>query len=173
MNKWFGKLLICFAIEFEKLEERITALLKEAIPGLSRELLSEWETDLDLPDVCFTSGQSEAERAQIAHSKYTAPYTGQSKQFYIDYAALLGATVTVTEYSGIGSAFRVDVNRVDRMPGSGTPTERIFGSRLWSISSKFKWIVTFVTITGSVSRENIECLIRQKAPAHTEVFFRP
>jgi uncharacterized protein YmfQ (DUF2313 family) len=173
MKQWFGKLLLVFAIEFEKFEERVTNLLKEAIPGLSRELLPEWETDLGLPDACSTPVQSEAERAQIAHSKYVTPNTGQSKQFYIDYAALLGATITVTEFVGIGAAFRVDVNRVDRMPGAAPPPDRIFGSRLWGIGSKFKWIVTFVSITGNVSRENIECLIRQKAPAHTEVYFNP
>ena len=173
MNKWFGKLLMCFAIELEKFEERVTALLREAVPGLSKELLPEWEEDLGLPDLCASSVQTEAERAQIVHAKYVSPNTGQSKQFYIDYALLLGAVVTVTEYVGIGSAFRVDVNRVDRMPGAGTPTERVFGSRLWGIGSRFKWIVTFISITGSVTRENIECQIRQLTPAHTEVYFNP
>ena len=173
MNKWFGKLLMSFAIEFEFLQQRITDLIREAIPGLSRDLLPEWEEDLNLPDLCSAVGQTEAERAQIAHAKYTGYYTGQSKQFYIDFAASLGANITVKEFAGIGAVFRVDVNRVDRMPGTETPDERRFGSRLWSIESPFKWIVTFVSITGSVSRVNIECQIRLKAPAHTEIYFTP
>lgn len=173
MNKWFGKLLMCFAIEFEELQQRITDLIREAIPGLSSELLPEWEEDLNLPDLCSTLGQTEAERAQIAHSKFTGFYTGQSKQFYIDYAASLGAVITVQEYQGIGAIFRVDVNRVDRMPGTGTPDERRFGSRLWSTEAPYKWIIAFASITGSVSRENIECQLRLKAPAHTELYFTP
>ena len=168
---WFGKLLMCFAIEFEKFEQRVTDLLREIVPGLSRELLPEWEQDLALPDPIGNPVQTVEERAQIAHAKYTGNYTGQNKKFYIDYAASLGAVITVKEYQGVGAVFRVDVNRVDRMPGPEAPAERIFGSRLWNIHAPFKWVITFVSVTGNVSQENIEAQLRLRIPAHTEVYF--
>jgi uncharacterized protein YmfQ (DUF2313 family) len=158
-------------------------LKREAIPGLSRELLPEWEETLGLPDQCSPLAQSLEERAQVAHAKYISVasaafpqdsnnFYGQSTKFFKNYAKSLGADIDVKEFTGIGSAFRVDVNRVDRMPGTEPPSERIYGSRLWSIGSKFKWIVTILNISGDVSEEQIKCRIRQLAPAHTEVTFR-
>lgn len=172
IDKIIGKILMAFAEELERFQERVMYLIQEAVPGLSRELLTEWEQDLGLPDECTPLESSVEERAQVAHTKYTGDYTGQSKAFFLDYAARLGAVITIKDYTGIGSVFRVDVNRVDRMPGIGTPQERIYGSRLWNIGSKFKWIITFQTITGDVSRQQIECRIRKLAPAHTELTFR-
>lgn len=172
IKKIIGKILMAFAVELEAFEDRVTALRREAIPGLSRELLPEWEEDLGLPDQCSPLAQSLEERAQVAHAKYTGNYFGQSTKFFIEYAASLGATISIKEFTGIGSAFRVNVNRVDRMPGTESPADRRYGSRLWSIGSKFKWVVTILAVNGDVSIEQIKCRIRQLAPAHTEVVFR-
>lgn len=166
-----GKLLRVFGIELECLEDRVTDLKREAIPGLSRELITEWERDLALPDICSNLSGTIEERAQVAHAKYTGLYFGQSAQFYIDYAESLGADITVKQYSGTGSAFRVDTNRVDRMPGTGTPDQRRAGSRLWSIGTVYKWLVTIQTVTGEVSEDEIKCRLRQLAPAHTVIYF--
>lgn len=166
IKKIIGKILMAFATELERFEDRVVALRREAIPGLSRELLSEWETDLGLPDSCSPLAGTEAERAQIAHAKYTGDYSGQSKQFFVDYAASLGALVTVTEYTGAGSVFRVDVNRVDRMPVFG-----IDGARLWSVGARFRWIVTVYSL-GDVSLEYLQCRFNQLKPAHTEIVWK-
>lgn len=174
MNRWFGKLLMVFAIELEKFEQSVTSLIKESIPGLSRDLLPEWERDLGLPDECLSPVQSIEERAQIAHSKYTSPKTGQSKQFFIDYAATLGATISVYEFDGIGTTFRANKSLVDRQSASvfpGTPSERVFEARVWSSGVVHKWVINFSSITGDVTQENIECLLLAKIPAHTEVHF--
>lgn len=165
MGELFGKLLRTFAIELERFEDRVVALLREAIPGLSREILPEWETDLGLPDSCSPLASTEEERARICHAKYTGYYSGQNKQFFIDYALSLGAVIEVYEYLGYGSVFRVDKNRVDRMPIYG-----IDGSRLWSITAKFKWIIKVISI-GDVSLEYLKCRISQVAPAHTVIIW--
>lgn len=167
-TKWLGKLLMVFAIELEKLEQRITDVRREAIPGLSRELLPEWERDLGLPDQCSPLASTIEERAQIAHAKYTGNYYGQSKQFLIDYAEKLGATITVYEYTGAGSVFRVDVNRVDSTEPYG-----IDGSRLWSSVAKYRIVIDILSIWGDVSEQYIKCRIQQIAPAHVEVVWAP
>lgn len=166
IKKIIGKILMAFAVELERLEERVIALRREAIPGLSRELLTEWERDLGLPDVCSTLAATVEERAQIAHAKYTGNYFGLNKDFFIEYAESLGFTITVTEYIGAGSVFRVDVNRVDRMPLIG-----VDGARLWSKVAKFRWIVT-VYSAGDVSLEYLKCRFEQLKPAHTEIVWK-
>jgi len=164
-TKYIGKLLMSFAVEFEKFEDAVTDVRREAIPGLSRKLLSRWETDLGLPDETPLPYQSLEERAQIAHAKYTAHYSGQSKDFFIDYAEKLGAVITIEEYAGYSSIFRVDKNRVDRMPVEG-----IDGSRLWSVYSKYKWTITVVSL-GEVSLEYLKYRIEEIAPAHTIIIW--
>jgi uncharacterized protein YmfQ (DUF2313 family) len=166
-----GKILMTFAVEMERFQDRVRALIREAVPGLSSELLPEWEQDVGLPDECSPLAQNIEERAQVVHAKFTGNYYGQSKQFFIDYANSLGATIRIKEYSGIGSSFRVNVNRVDRMPGIESPTERIFGSRLWSSGSVYKWIIYIDDVFGNVTEDQIKCRIRQVVPAHTELIF--
>lgn len=160
-----SKLLKAFAEELERFYLFTVTLINEAIPGLSRDLLPEWEEDLGLPDLCSPLADTVDERAAIAHAKYYTKYDGQSKQFYIDYAASLGATVTVTNYSGAGAVFRVDVSRVDR-----TPLEGIDGARLRSKTSRFKWIIN-VYNTGTVSLEFLQCNFEKLKPAHTELIW--
>lgn len=164
-NRYLSKLLLCFSEEIERFEDRIIALLHESIPGMSDELLPQWESDLGLPDTCSSLASTLDERQAVAHAKYTARYDGQSKQFYINYAAQLGATITVQEYAGSSSVFRVDKNRVDRDPIAG-----VDGARLWSITSKFKWIITLVN-PGPVSVNYLICRFAQIAPAHTQIIW--
>lgn len=163
--KWIGKLLLSFAEELERFHDRVTDLLRESIPGLSRELLTEWEETLGLPDSCSPLAPTIEERAQIAHAKYTGNYYGQSRQFFIDYALSLGAIITISEYSGYGSVFRVDKNRVDR-----TPLEGIAGARLWSATSRYKWTIHVLSL-GTISLEYLQCRIEQIKPAHTVIIW--
>lgn len=162
---WLGKILRAIGEELEHFDSHVVKLLNEAIPGLSRELLPEWEQDLGLPDLCSALATSDEERAAIAHAKYTGKYSGMGKNFYIDYAGKLGATVTITEYIGAFSVFRVNRNRVDRTPDQG-----IDGARLRSKTSKFKWVVNVYSL-GAVSLNYLECIFNELKPAHTQVIF--
>lgn len=159
------KVLAAFAQELRYLDERVADLLNEAMPGTIEDLLIEWEEDLGLPDLCSPLTQTQAERLAVVYAKYVTLNEGQSKQFYINYAANLGGLVTITDYAGSGALFRVNVNRVTR-----TPLEGIDGARLRSRESRFKWIVN-VYSTGSVSLSYIQCRFNQMKPAHTELIW--
>jgi len=165
MKKILMKVVMAFAEELSNFESRVIVLMNEAIPGLSSELLPEWETDLGLPDACSTTIQTEVERQTAAHAKHVANYDGQNKQFYIDYAASLGMLITITESFGSLGIFRVNVSRVDR-----TPVEGVDGARLWSIGARFKWTVNLIS-AGSVSFEYLQCRFNQLKPAHTLAIF--
>lgn len=162
-EKVFGKILFAFAHEYYNFLERVNALLRERIPGLSRELLPEWEKDLGLPDECTKNTGSIEQRAKVAHAKYTAKYDGMSKQFFIDYALNMGSVVKVYNLTG-GIPFRVDNARVDRVPGQG-----IDGARLWSYGATFKWVTEIQK--DDPNKDYLHCRFLQMKPAHTELIW--
>lgn len=73
-------------------------LLVDAFPATAVELLTEWEAALGLPDPCAGSAPTIAARQQQVVARF-AGSGGQSAAYYIAYAALLGYTVTITEFA--------------------------------------------------------------------------
>ena len=79
-------------------ELRASTLLEmESDPRSTVELLPDWERNWGLPDPCYTEPQSVAER-QLALVMRMTMIGGQSRQFFIDIAAMIGYTITITEY---------------------------------------------------------------------------
>lgn len=158
-EKIFGKILYAFGHELFNFKERVNALINEAIPGLSRELLPEWERDLGLPDECSLQVSTFEERARVVHTKYTTKYSGLSKSFFLDYALNMGSIIKVYDLVGSGQPFRVNKSRVDR-----TPTDGIAGARLWSAGATFKWIVEIKK--SDPNKNYLHCRFLQMNPAH-------
>jgi len=165
MKEIIVKVLLPFAQELQYLDQKVADLLNESMPGTIENLLSEWEEDLGLPELDTPLGMTTDERLAVVYAKYVTIYTGQNKQFYINYVANLGGLITITDYTGTGSIFRVNYNRVTR-----TPLEGIDGARLRSRESRFKWIVN-VYQTGSVSLEYLQSRFNRMKPAHTQVIW--
>ena len=158
-NRNLGKLLFAFAQEIFNFYERVNALLRESIPGLSRELLIEWEREVGLPDQCSLQTGTLEERARVVHTKYTANYSGMSAKFFIDYAAAYGSTVEILYYTPTGQPFRVDTNRVTTMPITG-----IDGSRLYSYGASFTWITKI--LKTDPNKNYLKCRFQEMNPAH-------
>ncbi len=97
------------AFELSRLEGRAFNLFKEAVPGLSTEMLEDWETTLGLPEYGIsTAGLTEEQRQQIAQAKFYSDYNlGLSKQFYIDYAQTLGFAITIDDSGDLSKPFLV------------------------------------------------------------------
>jgi uncharacterized protein YmfQ (DUF2313 family) len=72
-------------------------LERESDPRFTIELLPDWERNWGLPDPCYSAPQSIAER-QMALVMRMTMLGAQSRQFFIDVAARLGYTITITEY---------------------------------------------------------------------------
>lgn len=159
IDRVFGKILYSFGQELFNFESRINALFNEMIPGLSNELLPEWEKDLGLPDACSVNLGAIEERQRAVHTKYTTKYTGLSKSFFIQYAKNIGSTIKVYDLVSTGQPFRVDKNRVDRTPADG-----IDGARLWSLGVTFVWIVEIQK--DDPNRNYLHCRFMQMNPAH-------
>lgn len=164
----FAKLLSCFAGELSRLDDDIVLILNNAIPGLSEALLSEWETDLGLPEDCITDPDSLTlqQRQDAAHSKYTTYYTGLSEQFFIDLALSFGSVITISDGSSIGTPFRsggpteIAVTRVGPTSPPSDP-----GRRVWSVKRLHVWIVNIPSSDPNV--DLLKCVFDKMKPAHT------
>jgi uncharacterized protein YmfQ (DUF2313 family) len=167
-----GLLMSCFSRELHRFASQFNLLLRESVPGLSTEaeLLVDWERIAGLPDSCSSLGTTEAQRQLTVHQKIYGLYTGLSKQFFIDYAAGSGVTITIVEDAG-GDVFRTThkssgvIQRVTQMP-----TGDVDGSRLNSLASIHTWTVTIVSDPNN-NQDVLECIFNKLKPAHTIVVF--
>lgn len=142
------KLLTGLAEELARVETRAQDLVREADPQTTVEMLADWERQLGLPGSCVTVEQTETERrnAVIAKLRHTG---GQSRQFFIDLASTLGATITVDEFL---------VTR--------------FGDRFGRRFNGPEWAYVWRVISEAAGpNELLECTINNLKPAHTLVWF--
>jgi len=160
MSTW-SKLMTCFALELERMEQQVVDIYRESVPGLATDLLPDWERMLGLPDECSPLAPTIEERQRIAHLKYTTNYASLNLQFFINYAAALGSSIVIT-LSPSGNIFRVDHNRVDRTPERG-----IDGARLGSLgtSAQIK-----IEMDGSdPNKSYLMCYFNRIIPAHVRI----
>lgn len=100
-------LMHAHADELNRIDERSDELRQELDTRYTTELLTDHETDLGLPDECFTITQTIAQRRTNAHTKYIIE-GGMHIQSYIDLADDLGYEIDVIEFkpawSGVAAA---------------------------------------------------------------------
>src|SRR6516162_2792503 len=91
-------------------------LEQESDPRTTVELLPDWERNWGLPDPCFAEPLSVHDR-QVALVQRMTIEGGQSRQFFVDVAAQLGYTITITEYR----PFMTGIDKVgdNRVIGTG------------------------------------------------------
>lgn len=159
------KLLTAFAEEFARVDLRIDNLLNEADPRTTNELLTDWEHVAGLPDLCTGIPATIALRRELLVSKLTN-VGGQSRLFFIDLAAKLGYTITITEFK----RFRV-TSRVN------DPLNNADWAYAWRVNSALNTVRKF-TVAGRVNEPlaswgntALECVITRLKPAHTHVQF--
>lgn len=152
---------------FARLTARANNLLVEVFPGTSDELLPEWESTLGLPDPCAgpqppLDQRRNQVRARLSNSG------GQSLPFFIAYAAQLGFSVTVTQYT----PFRMGQQRMgDQLGGPDW-------AFTWAINAPFASIIPFRMGQSAMgdalqswSNAVLECEMNELKPAHTLLLF--
>lgn len=144
-------LLLSLAQEFGRVDARAADLARELDPRTTVELLPDWERALGLPDACTGPLTSLDER----RAAVVVRLCGSSlppRQYYTRLAALLGYTVTIdTKVDGDPYKWRVNAPEV---------TWREF-----TCESP----CTEPLRSGGITL--LECVIRRRARAHTEVLF--
>jgi len=158
-----------WSVELARLDVRIWALLDEADPRTTTDLLTDWERVLGLPDDCMAQlPLSMNERRLIAWQRLTE-LGGQSRQYFIELAARFGEPgVTITEFRQMTCNDHCN-------------------DALYSQADEFVWRVNFPRPADTVRPMNCsddcndalqmhslslaECPITERKPAHTTVLF--
>lgn len=162
------RVLDSLAEEFARVDARARALINEALPDTTTELLPDWERVAGLPDGC--SGRLrdtlQGRRLDLV-SKLTAT-GGQSLAYFGAVAAALGYHITIEEFR----PFRVGIGRV------GTPVCGVRWHHVWRVNGPPTPITQFRSGLSAVGEplrswgnQALECRINQLKPAHTLVLF--
>ena len=107
------------AIEFARVDERVSELLVESIPSRCTELLDDWEAALGLPDDCYSPTSTEERRAAIVSRLVGTG--GNSLADYTALAAALGYSApTFTTYPAFLSGRGRSGDRITNGPWRST-----------------------------------------------------
>ncbi len=143
------------------------ALLVQAFPSTAQGLLPEWEATLGLPDPCAGPSPTLEQRQGQVVARLTDS-GGQSVPFLEAYAADLGFTITVTEFS----PFKVGVSTVE------TPIADGQWAFAWQSNAPLDTVTVFNVAQGTVAdplaawgNAVLECELKRIAPAHTIPIF--
>jgi uncharacterized protein YmfQ (DUF2313 family) len=156
------------APSLQRLDARAAALLVDAFPGTTYELLPEWEASLGLPDPCAGEAPGLQQRRAQVVARLTAT-GGQSVPYFENVAAKLGYAATVREYapSRFGQ-FRF-----------GGRLQSAQWAHVWAIQAQQTTVTSFrFGLSGFGERfrtwgnEVLECEMRALAPAHTILLFQ-
>jgi uncharacterized protein YmfQ (DUF2313 family) len=142
-------------------------LLIDAFPSTSVQLLSNWESALGLPDPCAgPSPTLQGRQAQVV-ARF-AGSGGQSIPYFTQYAATLGYTVTVTEFT----PFRIGQH------GMGCPLGTQDWAFAWQINAPAETVTYFAMgqsymgqALASWGNAVLQCELTEISPAHTVLNF--
>lgn len=154
----FVTLFSCLAAELARLEVRCMALFREQVPGMSSEMLSDWERVAGIPEIGGSLALTTAERQNIVHAKlYSDEGFGLTEAYYVNYAALLGYGIRF--YYDESDPFYVAPVGVDLLDIGSRMGDRL------NASASISYIIVKV-IGGLTGTENLQAAIEYRKPAH-------
>ncbi len=161
------RLLAGMAEEPARVEARSEALVEEADPRETVELLPDWERVAGLPDECTAAAETIGQRQQALVARLTAR-GGQSPRYFIDLAAALGFEIEIVERRPFRSGFS---HSGDPLGGDGWMF--VWEVHLAEITQRF-----FLSGQGHAGEPLstwgnaiLECLFEKLKPAHTILRF--
>lgn len=147
--------------------ERNNNLLVDAFPATAVELLPEWESALGLPDPCAGVAPTVSARQAQVVARF-AGSGGQSAAYYIAYAAILGYTITITEFAPA---------RAGQLR-AGQPLNGAAWAFAWRINAPLNTVVKAKVGSAragdplaSWGNAVLQCELSEIAPAHTILIF--
>jgi len=158
-------ILQALADAMARVHNRALDLIEEADVRTTDELMADWERVLGLPDPCVVGEQSTPERYAAMLAKLTS-IGGQSREYFINMAAALGFTITITEFHEHTVDDDVDYP--------------LYGANwqfAWQINAQQNSVFE-LTVNDTVddplaswSNAPLECSLTQYKPAHTTIIF--
>jgi uncharacterized protein YmfQ (DUF2313 family) len=161
------QLLSAIAQTCARIDANAILLLNESFPDTTTQLLPNWERVAGLPDECSELGDTYEIRRLNLIAKLTSR-GGQSRAYFIEIAAALGYTITITEFS----PFRVSYSAV------GDPLYDETWYFAWQVNSALNTITYFRAGRSgageplrSWGNTRLECIMNKYKPAHTVLQF--
>lgn len=161
-------LLDGMAIELARVDQRGATLPVEANPATTNELLTDWERVAGLPDKCSGELEGTVQGRRNALLAKLVSTGGQSIPYFIEVAAALGFTVTITEFRPFRAGLSV----------AGDALTNGDWQFAWQVNGPEVTVVSFragLSAAGEALRTwgygPLECKVRQLAPAHTIPIF--
>ena len=165
------------AVEMIRSSELIERFKTQILPDLTTDFLPEWETALAIPDNCFTGTGTLDERRKDVLIKLVSLGV-QTRQDFVDLAALLGVAVTITQPLSRQNFTYTFEDVEDDFPSFTGVFEFGHSDR----ATKFTMIVTFLDLPAAVrfpytfpmpflSREVgiVQCLFENLKPANVKL----
>ena len=162
------RLLDGFAEEFARIDARTDQLIDEADPRTTYELLADWERVAGLPGTCALLAGIDltVEQRRAALVAKITERGGQSRAYFIALAALLGFTITITEFH------EYSVN--DDIESALNGEDWNFA---WQINAPLNTVID-MTVASNVDtplsvwgNALLECALSKDKPAHTVALF--
>lgn len=160
-----SKLLLGVAEELARVDTRARNLVDEWDPRTTLELLADWERVFGLPDPCLGVAPSIPQRRASLFAKIVG-IGGQTPAYYIEVAAALGYTVTLTEYD----PYDVEDDVEASILGDGW-------AYAWQINAPLETVGEMTVddtadeILAWWGNAALECVMLALKPAHTHLFF--
>ncbi|MBB2164042.1 DUF2313 domain-containing protein [Gluconacetobacter sp. 1b LMG 1731] len=147
-----GSVIDGLSQELQRTDDSACDLLVDVFPATTTNFIDEWQDTVGQSTCAASSLTLEQQRAQIV-SRLT--WTGRmSKQFYIDYAAMLGYQIKITEWSG----FTCGLSQVGGTLGVAS-------------SSDIDFVITIQNLTTDQSLSVLQCELTPLIPAHISVYW--
>ena len=151
-NSVQGQALGALGQSMARTDAAAIALLGDAFPAQPVNLLPDWESSLGLPDPCAGLNPTVVQRQNQVQARFVGG-GGQSRARFVQFAATLGFTITITTYA----PFRVGLDTI--------------GEPIASVAWAFAWGITVLTNTGGLDRAVLACELNAIKPAETTLFF--
>lgn len=170
----FHLLILAICANYEAFDAYCDNFINEIYPTTTLELLTDWETEYGLPDECSQPDDTIDDRRHLLLAKYNA-LGGQTPAYYIELAAYLGYTITITEYANF-APFRTNINRAnDVLYGESWQWVWQVNCDLSDFVNDIVYFRTNVNTTNTPliqwGADRLMCFIEKYKPAHTYVIF--
>jgi len=162
-----AKMLDAWAEELARVYNRAQALVEEADPRTTLELLLDYERIFGLPTDCMAGQDLTLEQRRQALVLQMVSMGGQSRAYFIALAAAAGYTITITEFK-----------KHTVLSGVNYPLYNEDWHYAWRIEGADHFPITYWKVNGGVNEplaswgnNLLVCLLRRFKPAHAVLIF--
>lgn len=172
INSNIGKLIRGLCVEFYRLEVLTKSISDEIDVNLADELLPDWEKSVGIPDDCFNTQTTIAERRNQVLLKLGNFGGVQKAEDFVRVAALFGFDIKIIPPGGELGTFPL-IFPIPFFDSARSATHTIFVQILDYDGSDIEFPLEFPIEFSSGGTSFLKCIFEVLAPANVQVVFVP